>query len=152
MQSVTGICRIAKQRESCQHYVYFILPRSGASDSRAHILARHRDILAELTAEYRRLKAAASAARDRASLLGPIGSETSPLLGVQVIGELEVYDIDTDFSAFVAVLIAAQLECCRQVACRQWTSCRSLCWQSSRGTPLTPSGRLSFVGNRQYCC
>jgi len=55
---------------------------SGYSDSRAHVLARHRDILAELTQEYRRLKAAVGAARDRASLLG--GSETSPLLSVAV--------------------------------------------------------------------
>lgn len=55
---------------------------SGYSDSRAHILARHRDILQELTQEFRRLKSTFGAARDRANLLG-LG-ESSPLLSVQV--------------------------------------------------------------------
>lgn len=43
---------------------------SGGGDSRAHTLARHRDILHDFTQEYRRLASVVGAARDRAELLG----------------------------------------------------------------------------------
>ena len=43
---------------------------SNGSNSRAHVLARHRDILHDFTQEYKRLSNIAGAARDRADLLG----------------------------------------------------------------------------------
>lgn len=45
----------------------------GAGGARAHTLARHRDILRDLTQEHQRLQALAGAARDRADLLGGAG-------------------------------------------------------------------------------
>lgn len=59
---------------------------SGAADSRSHTLARHRDILTDLTQEFRRLDSQLGAARDRAELLAG-GSENMPLLSVQVHGQ-----------------------------------------------------------------
>lgn len=55
---------------------------SGASDSRSHTLARHRDILQDFTQEYRRTSSIVGAARDRAELLsGSGGPADTPLLG-----------------------------------------------------------------------
>lgn len=48
---------------------------SSTSDSRAHTLARHRDILHDFTQEFRRLSSIVGAARDRAELLGGQRSE-----------------------------------------------------------------------------
>eukprot|EP00775_Hariotina_reticulata_P004035 gene4035-4282_t len=56
---------------------------AGAADSRSHTLARHRDILQDLTQEFRRLDSQLGAARDRAELLAG-GAENLPLLSVQV--------------------------------------------------------------------
>lgn len=47
------------------------------SDSRMHVLARHKDILHDFTQEFRRLSSIASAARDRADLLGGMGPGSS---------------------------------------------------------------------------
>eukprot|EP00882_Tetradesmus_deserticola_P011191 GHRQ01011840.1.p1 GENE.GHRQ01011840.1~~GHRQ01011840.1.p1 ORF type:complete len:233 (+),score=106.35 GHRQ01011840.1:239-937(+) len=55
---------------------------AGAADSRSHTLARHRDILQDLTQEFRRLDYQLGAARDRAELLA--GGAELPLLSVQV--------------------------------------------------------------------
>lgn len=57
----------------------------GVGDARSHMLARHRDILAEFTSEARRLNSMVGAARDRAELLSASASETAPLMGVQVL-------------------------------------------------------------------
>lgn len=56
---------------------------AGAGDARSHTLARHRDILTDLTQEFRRLDSQLGAARDRAELLGG-GADSLPLLSVQV--------------------------------------------------------------------
>eukprot|EP00879_Flechtneria_rotunda_P006738 GHRR01007079.1.p1 GENE.GHRR01007079.1~~GHRR01007079.1.p1 ORF type:complete len:237 (+),score=70.34 GHRR01007079.1:258-968(+) len=56
---------------------------AGAGDARSHTLARHRDILQDLTQEFRRLDSQLGAARDRAELLAG-GAENLPLLSVQV--------------------------------------------------------------------
>lgn len=56
---------------------------AGAGDARSHTLARHRDILTDLTQEFRRLDSQLGAARDRAELLAG-GADTLPLLSVQV--------------------------------------------------------------------
>lgn len=50
---------------------------SGSSESRAHMLARHRDILQDFTHEFKRLSSIANATRDRADLLGT-GRTMSP--------------------------------------------------------------------------
>lgn len=55
---------------------------AGAADSRSHTLARHRDILQDLTQEFRRLDYQLGAARDRAELLA--GGAELPLLSVAV--------------------------------------------------------------------
>lgn len=55
---------------------------TGGADSRAHTLARHRDILHDFTQEYRRLSSIVGAARERADLLGGIsGTSSAPLMG-----------------------------------------------------------------------
>jgi golgi SNAP receptor complex member 1 len=59
---------------------------SGGSAARQHVLARHRDVLAELRQEYRRAAEGVSAARERAELLAGgyqsrRGGEGAPLLG-----------------------------------------------------------------------
>jgi len=64
----------------------------GAAAARTHVLARHRDVLAELRQEFRRAAEGVSAARERAELLsggyqsragggGGGGGEGAPLLG-----------------------------------------------------------------------
>eukprot|EP00878_Enallax_costatus_P006982 GHUV01007316.1.p1 GENE.GHUV01007316.1~~GHUV01007316.1.p1 ORF type:complete len:234 (+),score=40.82 GHUV01007316.1:288-989(+) len=58
---------------------------AGVADSRSHTLARHRDILQDLTQEFRRLDLQLDAARERATLLA--GAESLPLLGVQIHGQ-----------------------------------------------------------------
>ncbi|KAK9792759.1 hypothetical protein WJX73_009120 [Symbiochloris irregularis] len=52
---------------------------TGANDSHAHTVARHRDILAEFSQEARRLTSALGAARDRADLVAG-SSESAPLM------------------------------------------------------------------------
>ncbi|KAK9809525.1 hypothetical protein WJX73_008724 [Symbiochloris irregularis] len=52
---------------------------TGASDSHAHAVARHRDILAETSQEARRLISSLGAARDRAGLMAG-STESSPLV------------------------------------------------------------------------
>lgn len=55
---------------------------SGGADSRAHTLARHRDILHDFSQEYRRLSSIVGAARDRADLLGGAsGGASAALMG-----------------------------------------------------------------------
>jgi Golgi SNAP receptor complex protein 1 len=62
---------------------------SSSAAARQHVLARHRDVLAELRQEYRRAAEGVSAARERAELLsggyqsraGAGGGEGAPLLG-----------------------------------------------------------------------
>mmetsp|Transcript_21178 Transcript_21178/g.59611 ORF Transcript_21178/g.59611 Transcript_21178/m.59611 type:complete len:176 (+) Transcript_21178:1-528(+) len=53
-------------------------------DTRAHTLARHRDILGDYQQEFKRLQALHGAAADRAELLR--GAEGSPLLAAQAGG------------------------------------------------------------------
>lgn len=81
---------------------------SGASDSRAHTLARHRDILHDFTQEYRRLSSIAGAAQDRAGLLG--GSSFSDVNNSSSSGLLlrERSVLDRSHAAMDGVLGQAQ--------------------------------------------
>lgn len=49
----------------------------GGAEGRSHLLARHRDILADYSAEFRRLSAALGEARDRGQLLAGSGESSS---------------------------------------------------------------------------
>jgi Golgi SNAP receptor complex protein 1 len=70
----TALSRLSDVNASMGHAL------SGGSDSRTHTLARHRDILHDLTQEYRRLASILGAARDRADLIGGAGDASAPLL------------------------------------------------------------------------
>lgn len=54
---------------------------SGGTDSRAHTLARHRDILHDFQQEYRKMSSVVGAARDRAELFGGADGSSASLLG-----------------------------------------------------------------------
>jgi Golgi SNAP receptor complex protein 1 len=72
----TAIARLSDVNASMSHAI------TGGADSRAHTLARHRDILHDFTQEYRRLSSIVGAARERADLLGGAsGSSSAPLMG-----------------------------------------------------------------------
>ena len=79
----TALARLSDVNSSMSHAL------SGGSDSRAHTLARHRDIFHDFTQEYRRLSSIIGAARDRADLLGGSSAAASaPLLGTGNTGLL----------------------------------------------------------------
>jgi Golgi SNAP receptor complex protein 1 len=72
----TALARLSDINSSMSHTI------TGATDSRAHTRARHRDILHDFTQEYRRLSSTVEAARERANLLGGASSSSSaPLMG-----------------------------------------------------------------------
>ncbi|KAG7667058.1 hypothetical protein KSW81_000801 [Nannochloris sp. 'desiccata'] len=72
----TALARLSDVNSSMSHAI------TGGADSRAHTLARHRDILHDFTQEYRRLSSIVGAARERADLLGGIsGTSSAPLMG-----------------------------------------------------------------------
>ncbi|MEW5297260.1 MAG: hypothetical protein WDW36_000483 [Sanguina aurantia] len=57
----------------------------GGSDSRAHTMARHKDVLLEFTQEFRKVNSTLGATRDRVQLLA--GAGDSSLHGIQVQGQ-----------------------------------------------------------------
>uniref|UniRef100_A0A7S0VMV1 Golgi SNAP receptor complex member 1 n=1 Tax=Polytomella parva TaxID=51329 RepID=A0A7S0VMV1_9CHLO len=59
-----------------------------ASDSRIHILARHRDILIENTQVFEKSNSILSIARDKAQLLGPSHLTSAPHIGLNMGGLL----------------------------------------------------------------
>ena len=72
----SALARLSDVNASMSHAL------SGGTDSRAHTLARHRDILHDFSQEYRRLSSIVGAARDRADLLGgSAGGASAPLMG-----------------------------------------------------------------------
>ena len=73
----TALARLSDVNSSMSHAI------TGGADSRAHTLARHRDIFHDFTQEYRRLSSIVGAARDRADLLGGASgnSSSAPLMG-----------------------------------------------------------------------
>ncbi|KAG1678520.1 hypothetical protein FOA52_014554 [Chlamydomonas sp. UWO 241] len=56
----------------------------GVHDSRAHLLARHRDILQENSHEFRRLLSSLGAARDRVALMAGVSSSSSAHVSLNV--------------------------------------------------------------------
>ncbi|MEW5314602.1 MAG: hypothetical protein WDW38_006085 [Sanguina aurantia] len=57
----------------------------GGNDSRAHTMARHKDVLLEFTQEFRKVNSTLGATRDRVQLLA--GAGDSSLHGIQVQGQ-----------------------------------------------------------------
>ncbi|KAG1668118.1 hypothetical protein FOA52_003905 [Chlamydomonas sp. UWO 241] len=87
----------------------------GTRDSRAHLHARHRDILTDYTQEFRRLNSSLSAARDRVALLAGAGdgsggsSHVSVNMGSSTQGLLrERAAVTSSTSAIDEVLSTAQ--------------------------------------------